>query len=396
MKLVLTFLFLLNASPVLSLSCKNDYAGGTGCAANSTAAGDCETLGYSKTAEMGCAHYLLCPFDSTYRRCVKGTASETCPKRFSDSYPTVESCGIGGAENYIFASTTLSNGTICGQCILKTCQQRGFNIFIGNQDDGEFSQNYDDACPYGSICAYCSEGPGDHDMIHYAKITGCEEGFKYYANARSPANRCLSQCKVGDRLYEMWDSWQGTQKYVCSAEKPKRNGYMEIGVVANYNYNSGIVMSKGTKLASLSSAGAACKINGRANGIQNTAALQALKESGACTNSSPARAAATVSKFSWPSQGSYINLSPWYIPAIDEIALAGKPGNSGSWSSEQASDFIFKAFFSGVGEMFCSSTEYYYLQGDHYDGGIQNYTNLAMGCVPIKFAKFVLPMYESM
>lgn len=397
MRILLVFFLIFAAAPSWALTCKNDYAGSAGCAGNSSAAGDCETLGFSKTDQSGCEHYLYCPFDRSYKRCVTvSAAAEGCPSGFSASRPNVESCGSGGATNYSFDSVTLADGSICGKCIMKSCAQKGFNITVGNQDDSEFSQNYEDACPYGSICEYCSEGPGDHDIIYYAKITGCNSGFTYYPSARNPANRCLSKCEVGDKLYEMWDSWQGTQKYVCSSSKPTRNGYAEIGVVALYSYNGGTVMAKGTSLPEISSAGAACKVNGRTNGIQNTAALQVMKASGACSNSSPARAAAQVSTFSWPSQGSTINLSPWYIPAIEEIAQAGRKNNSGSWSSESAADFIFGSFFTGYGEMFCSSTEYYYLQGDHYDGGIQNITKLGLSCYPIKFAKFILPMYDSM
>ena len=63
-------LTLLSASSALALTCANDYGSSAGCASNTTAAGDCATLGYSKDNVDGCEHYLYCPFDTSYKRCV--------------------------------------------------------------------------------------------------------------------------------------------------------------------------------------------------------------------------------------------------------------------------------------------------------------------------------------
>ena len=62
-------LTLLSASSALALTCANDYGSSAGCASNTTAAGDCTTLGYSKDNVDGCEHYLYCPFDTSYKRC---------------------------------------------------------------------------------------------------------------------------------------------------------------------------------------------------------------------------------------------------------------------------------------------------------------------------------------
>ena len=60
---------LVIAGSANALTCINDY-GGTSSCTNTNPAGDCETLGYSKDNVSGCEHYLYCPFDTSYKRCV--------------------------------------------------------------------------------------------------------------------------------------------------------------------------------------------------------------------------------------------------------------------------------------------------------------------------------------
>lgn len=75
MKKFFLFLCIIYASPVLALTCLNDYSDGVGCDGNSNSAGDCATLGYSTDDVSGCNQYLYCPFNKSYKRCVSITSS---------------------------------------------------------------------------------------------------------------------------------------------------------------------------------------------------------------------------------------------------------------------------------------------------------------------------------
>lgn len=51
-------LALFASANVFALTCKNDYSSASGCAENTNAAGDCSTLGYTKTIRQT-AHIIF-------------------------------------------------------------------------------------------------------------------------------------------------------------------------------------------------------------------------------------------------------------------------------------------------------------------------------------------------
>lgn len=151
---------LVPAFSAFALTCQNDYGGSTSCASNTTAAGDCKTLGYSTVNVEGCKHYLYCPFDKSYKKCVdagkscvelgftKGDKSSWCGKLITcdsdrtytacvesfenpcpDGYDprktSVADCGSQGSNGWIFRTQTITgnNGEkiTCGQCTPQTC-----------------------------------------------------------------------------------------------------------------------------------------------------------------------------------------------------------------------------------------------------------------------------------
>ena len=120
-------LTLLSTTSAFALSCINDYGGSSSCANNTQAAGDCETLGYSKDNVSGCEHYLYCPFDISYKRCVSMPEEvfSACPEGYSDKLLSVSDCGTQGSKGWTFSSTTVeaSDGSqvTCGKCSPKTC-----------------------------------------------------------------------------------------------------------------------------------------------------------------------------------------------------------------------------------------------------------------------------------
>ena len=143
-------LTLLSASSALALTCANDYGSSAGCASNTNAAGDCATLGFSQDNVDGCEHYLYCPFDTSYKRCVSSekidcaalgftqeNKSEWCGNVVScpmdSSYTLCASqvgeqvCPVGEINptcpsNYgLYRVAETEDGTTCYECKPMTC-----------------------------------------------------------------------------------------------------------------------------------------------------------------------------------------------------------------------------------------------------------------------------------
>lgn len=118
---------IIQTSAAVALTCKNDYAGASGCANNTTAAGDCATLGFSKDNSSNCGHYLYCPFDTSYKKCVKEKeiATWSCPAGYSDEITSVSDCGVQGSNGWTYSSTSVQatdgSTVTCGKCSQKSC-----------------------------------------------------------------------------------------------------------------------------------------------------------------------------------------------------------------------------------------------------------------------------------
>ena len=109
-------LTLLSTTSAFALSCLNDY-GGTSSCTNANPAGDCETLGYSKDDVSGCEHYLYCPFDTAYKRCVKygeGQCSNGYARILSDCNPFKTSIVQPGTGGSIVVQPGGNLGTVTG------------------------------------------------------------------------------------------------------------------------------------------------------------------------------------------------------------------------------------------------------------------------------------------
>ena len=81
--LAVLLLFLTGAGLAHALQCKS---GSSSC--SSSSASDCTNLGYSSSAESNCKHYLLCPFNTSYKTCVAFDDSE--PEPDCSDYPLTE------------------------------------------------------------------------------------------------------------------------------------------------------------------------------------------------------------------------------------------------------------------------------------------------------------------
>ena len=132
-------LFIFSVNCAVALTCLNDYSGISGCAGNQNTAGNCETLGYYTADVENCGHYIYCPFDTSYKRCVivtdSGSGCES--KGFRTNKPT--------ATGYLCKDVTVAiNGvnSTCYDCVTckdeflmasKSCQQICENFGVDDQ-----------------------------------------------------------------------------------------------------------------------------------------------------------------------------------------------------------------------------------------------------------------------
>ena len=201
-------LTLLSASSALALTCANDYGSSAGCASNTTAAGDCATLGYSKDNVDGCEHYLYCPFDTSYKRCVASEKIdcsdypfEECPEGAKCS-----SCNNGTSLMYKVDSCDASNGYVFDG---KTCFYMCSYIVFDSVD---------------SLPKHVSDDEwwsGDINGVSYVCFDGCgynyEDGYDTYDPVK---NECLpTDCcgQFGKDLCVEAPSWPANADLECKS-----------------------------------------------------------------------------------------------------------------------------------------------------------------------------------
>lgn len=234
MKLLLTFFFIFTAFPSWALTCRNDYAGSAGCAGNSSAAGNCETLGFSTADEPNCKHYLYCPFDLSYKRCVAigidcsdypltscpaaaskceecGDSGEIkykvitcktgytlandtceaadCPLGYSTSYQSISDCGSSGSQGWTYSSNGYSASKRCGKCTAKACLSGTSLNYTNINNCPNGSEGWDSV----SITAYSADRP-----CYQCKAKACD-GYSATVNCDTSDNRCLI-CYSGTEL----------------------------------------------------------------------------------------------------------------------------------------------------------------------------------------------------
>ena len=224
----------LTSTSVFALTCANDYGGTQGCASNTTAAGDCETLGYSTQNTADCEHYLYCPFDKAYKRCVAIAENNTCTYQYTIAeYPNVkeigknDSCTRDGATYY---------RDICPGISLSKCQSQGGTLknicYAYNGAQYGTCDIASDACTYQySIAQY-------PNVKQVAQNASCvRDGVTYYRDICPgiSSSECSAQ---GGVLSNVCYTYNGNQYGNCS--KPiSRNYKLNLKLSPSANGNTG-------------------------------------------------------------------------------------------------------------------------------------------------------------
>ncbi len=209
-------------------------------ALNCTTQPTCEQLGYSKTVDSNCEDYILCPFDTSYKKCITGKidctelgftqenksgwcgnvitcptdASYTlcaeafenpCPNGYDSRLTSVADCGEQGSNGWTFSTQTITGNSgeniTCGKCTPKTCS--GYYEQYQSVDDcgstgsqgWQFATCYSGDDKLGKCTAYtCKTHPqarGDssyvNDGTHICKTVSVSLG-----NSKSTCYSCAS------------------------------------------------------------------------------------------------------------------------------------------------------------------------------------------------------------
>ena len=216
---------MLTSTSALALTCANDYGGNAGCASNTTAAGDCRTLGYSTEDVTRCNHYLYCPFDPKYKKCVvpalncSGYNLASCP---ADGICV--SCKSGNTTKYALASCKTGYAKILDTCqkVYESCEAGGYvpdniNRVCSTSDSIYLTNGQSTTCYSSCNCApgYALEDPNDRFSKCVKTYESCDEiGYRDYdANA---------ECSVTKEIY----LGSGNKRTCYSGCKCKK-GYIE-------------------------------------------------------------------------------------------------------------------------------------------------------------------------
>ena len=169
-------LTLLSTTSAFALTCAYDYGGTASCAPDTTTAGNCETLGFSKNNVSNCEQYIYCPFDASYKRC----ASLDCTAYTLSSCPANGSCSSCKAGGYTHLA-------------LDGCN-KGY-VKSGNSCPANPCTGYPlSSCPSSaSSCSTCLSG-----KTNKYKVNGCKDGYTASGNTCVCAKTCKDTATVPD------------------------------------------------------------------------------------------------------------------------------------------------------------------------------------------------------
>ena len=169
-------LTLLSTTSAFALTCAYDYGGTASCAPDTTTAGNCETLGFSKNNVSNCEQYIYCPFDASYKRC----ASLDCTAYTLSSCPAngyCSSCKAGGYTHLALDGCNKGYVKSGNSCPANPCT--GYPL---------------SSCPSSaSSCSTCLSG-----KTNKYKVNGCKDGYTASGNTCVCAKTCKDTATVPD------------------------------------------------------------------------------------------------------------------------------------------------------------------------------------------------------
>ena len=124
MKKILILFLMFVATPAIANTANIACGDSKDCNDKSTAAQKCTELGYSLNKVENCEHYLKCPFDTQYQKCVK------YPKVSCQSLGFTQTTPCGSNQKQLIC--TDSDGSVKYQCLDErstlSCKEKGFTL----------------------------------------------------------------------------------------------------------------------------------------------------------------------------------------------------------------------------------------------------------------------------
>ena len=167
-------LTLLSTTSAFALSCVNDYGGSSSCAGSTQAAGDCTTLGYFKNNVDGCEHYLYCPFDTAYKRCVSLDCTTYTLSSCPSGATSCSSCQSGSSTKYKINGCKSGYVVSVNTCVDNPCT--GFDLT---------------SCPANGFCSSCLSGTANK-----YKLNSCSSEYKLSGDSCVCATTCKDTATV--------------------------------------------------------------------------------------------------------------------------------------------------------------------------------------------------------
>ena len=249
---------LLSSTSALAAACFDGSS--TSCATSN--ASDCLALGYSKDDVVGCKHYLLCPFDTSYKACVTQKYADPCEDGYvfinGECVKAYASCEDAGwkyssipANMHCDASTNiyLTNGTkktcysacsciegytedASGKCI----QIQDTPKYKSCEDAGYFSSNQNRNCSSSTVEIQLTTGGTASCYTDCVCADGyIEDGsecVRAYASCEAAGYVDLTYTGMNCSGISTIHLTTGGTKECCSAytcQTAIRNGYVDVG-----------------------------------------------------------------------------------------------------------------------------------------------------------------------
>ena len=195
MKLIILFLAMFIAKPALAVTCMNDYDNSCVQEDEHSTAGNCVDLGYSTTIEKDCEHTIVCPFNSSYKRCVKLKEPTCAEKGFTLTHKKYGSC-------FNYSECTDKTGTHYRCDTPASCVSMGFfEKPVPNCDEDDYETCVENGKTY-YLCNAVEPQESCSALGFTAddKSSWCDEdSIKKCDNLSLCAK--VSKCKIGDVYY---------------------------------------------------------------------------------------------------------------------------------------------------------------------------------------------------
>lgn len=194
---------------------------------------DCAALGFSTEDDENCTDdgYLYCPFDTSYKKCVKHLFY-ACPDGYSADITDVKQCGSSGWQGWTLeiAKVEANDGSevSCGKCTKKECEGNPEKTSVADcGSTGSSGWNYT-FCYYGDELRGTCEPWTCSDRGYSSSSIGCEiwaTASVYAGNSLTTCYKC-SNCIGQSAITACSTTSNGAKcKWACNEYLERPSGY---------------------------------------------------------------------------------------------------------------------------------------------------------------------------